>query len=255
MTQHDPISEADLHAYVDGELAPDRRRAVAAWLAEHPADAARVADYQRLTTELRALHRIEPEVPALPVLPADWRRHAYTRRVAVVVAWFSVGGLIGWFAHSGLQQRAPLTAQLSHHLLQPAAFAHRIYSPEIAHPVEVSADQEQHLIAWLSKRLKTPVRAPNLGELGYRLIGGRLLPSTDRMAAQFMYEDARGLRITLYIRRGAWHNEATSFHYAHENSLGTFYWIDGPMGYALSGEMSQAQLLAIAESVYRQLNS
>ena len=100
-----------------------------------------------------------------------------------------------------------------------------------------------------------PVRAPNLGELGYRLIGGRLLPSTDRMAAQFMYQDTRGLRITLYIRRGAWNNEATSFHYAHENSLGTFYWIDGPMGYALSGELSQEQLLAIAESVYRQLNS
>ena len=255
MTQHGPITDADLHAYVDGELAPDRRHAVAAWLVEHPADAARVADYQRLTTELRALHQIEPEVAALQGLAPGWRRHAYTRRAAVVAVWLSVGGMIGWFAHSGLQPRAPLTAQLSQHLLQPAAFAHRVYSPEIAHPVEVSADREQHLIAWLSKRLKTPVHAPNLGELGYRLIGGRLLPSTDRMAAQFMYQDARGLRITLYIRRGAWNNEETSFQYARDGSLGTFYWIDGPMGYALSGELSQEQLLAIAEAVYRQLNS
>ena len=254
MTTPDPISDTDLHAYVDGELAPDRQHAVIAWLAEHPADAARVAGYQQLTTALRALHPTEPGLPALPVLPAAGRRHAYARRAAAVVAWFSIGGLAGWFAHSGLQQ-VPLTAQLTQQLVQPAAFAHQVYSPEIAHPVEVSSDQEQHLIAWLSKRLKTPVRAPNLGELGYRLIGGRLLPSTDRMAAQFMYQDAHGLRITLYIRRGAWNNQETSFHYAHANSLGTFYWIDGPMGYALSGELHQEKLLKIAETVYRQLNS
>ena len=256
MTPLDPVTDTDLHAYVDGELAPDRRRIVAAWLAEHPADAKRVADYQRLAAELRELHQLEPEpeTPVLPGFPAAIGRHTYSSRVAVV-AWLSVGGLIGWFAHSGMQHPVPLSAQITHHLVQPAAFAHQVYSPEVVHPVEVGADQEQHLIAWLSKRLKTPVRAPNLGDLGYRLIGGRLLPSTDRMAAQFMYQDARGLRITLYIRRGAWNNEETSFQYARDGSLGTFYWIDGPMGYALSGELNQQQLLTIAEIVYRQLSS
>ena len=255
MTPLDPITDTDLHAYVDGELAPDRRRIVAAWLAEHPADAARVAEYQRLTTGLHALHQVEPEIPVLPVVPAAKHRQTYALRVAVVATWFSVGGLAGWLAHSGLQQQVPLSAKLTQHLAQPAAFAHQVYSPEVVHPVEVGAGQEQHLIAWLSKRLKTPVRAPNLGELGYRLMGGRLLPSTDRMAAQFMYQDVRGLRITLYIRRGAWNNEETSFQYARDGSLGTFYWIDGPMGYALSGELSQEQLLTIAEIVYQQLNS
>jgi len=254
MTRIDPVSDTDLHAYVDGELAPERRRAVEAWLAEHPADAARVAEYQKLNRGLQALYPAEAAEP----LPAGLRhaigRRVYIRRIAAAVAWLCVGGLAGWFAHSGVQHEELQSTLLSRHLVKPATFAHQIYSPEIVHPVEVSADQEQHLVAWLSKRLNTSIRAPNLGELGYRLVGGRLLPSTDRMAAQFMYQDTRGQRITLYIRRGAWDNEVTAFQYAQENSLGTFYWIDGPMGYALSGGLNREQLLAVAELVYRQLN-
>lgn len=254
MTRIDSITDADLHAYVDGELSPDHRAAVEAWLAAHPEDAARVADYRRINQGLRTLHPVQSEEPLPMVLASGFRRRLPARRIAAVVAWVTIGGLIGWFARFGAQQGDPLSARLSHHLVQPAAFAHQVYSPEVIHPVEVSADQEQHLVAWLSKRLKSPIQAPNLSELGYRLVGGRLLPSTDRMAAQFMYQDARGQRITLYIRRGAWENELTAFQYAQENSLGTFYWIDGPMGYALSGQLEREQLFAVASLVYQKLN-
>lgn len=250
-----PITETDLHAYVDGELAPDRQRAVEAWLSGHPADAVRVEEYRRLNQALRALHDAEFETPVAPRRYRVLLRRLFDRRIAAVMAWLAIGGLLGWFAHPGTYREEPEFTQLERHLVQPAAFAHKVYSPEIVHPVEVSADQEQHLIAWLSKRLKTPVRAPNLGEIGYQLIGGRLLPSTDRMAAQFMYQDAGGRRITLYIRHGAWNNEETAFQYARGNALGTFYWIDGPMGYALSGDLGREPLLDIAESIYRQLNS
>jgi anti-sigma factor RsiW len=38
-----PVTQDELHAYVDGEIQADRRGAVEAWLASHPEDAVRVA--------------------------------------------------------------------------------------------------------------------------------------------------------------------------------------------------------------------
>jgi len=137
-------------------------------------------------------------------------------------------------------------------LVRPAAFAHTVYAPEVRHPVEVPGEQEAHLVAWLSKRLHSDVRAPNLSERGFALVGGRLLPSTDRMAAQFMYERGDGRRVTLYLRRGPWNDEGTSFRYAHQDGVGVFYWIDGSMGHALVGELSRAELLSLSQAVYEQ---
>ena len=41
--RNSPVTEDELHAYVDGELPPDRMNAVEAWLADHPEQAALVA--------------------------------------------------------------------------------------------------------------------------------------------------------------------------------------------------------------------
>ncbi len=38
-----PVTEEELHAFVDGELPADRMQAVTAWLAEHADQAALVA--------------------------------------------------------------------------------------------------------------------------------------------------------------------------------------------------------------------
>ena len=44
--RNSPVTEDELHAYVDGELPPDRMDAVAAWLADHPEQAALVASWR-----------------------------------------------------------------------------------------------------------------------------------------------------------------------------------------------------------------
>jgi len=49
-------------------------------------------------------------------------------------------------------------------------------------------------------------------------------------------------------------NRDTAFRYAHENGLHVFYWIDGKLGYALSGDIDKAEILRIARTVYEQLN-
>jgi anti-sigma factor RsiW len=72
--------------------------------------------------------------------------------------------------------------------------------------------------------------------------------------AQFMYQDTRGQRLTLYVRTDASDNRETAFRFAQEGKVGVFYWLDGKLGYALSGEIAKSDLMRVADSVYRQLN-
>jgi anti-sigma factor RsiW len=256
MTNSTPITEADLHSYADGELSPARQSEVEAHLRSHPEDALAVEDYKGINQALKQLYDPVMEEPVPPHL-----MHRTPRRrlwaIAAAVTWMSIGAVLGWGVRPDMaMQVAEAPRQwdlLQPNLVQPAAFAHAIYTPEVRHPVEISAENEQHLVAWLSKRLHTDINAPNLKPQGYRLVGGRLLPSTNRMAAQFMYERDDGQRATLYVRHGAWENETTAFHFEQDNSLGIFYWIDGPLGYALIGDLDRSELQRLSEAVYEQL--
>ena len=129
--------------------------------------------------------------------------------------------------------------------------------------MEVGADQQAHLVAWLSKRLGARVRAPTLEAAGLSLMGGRLLPGVGDPAtgpepapvAQFMYQGTRGQRVTLYVRTEVHGHSETAFRFAREGSVRVFYWIDRNFGYALSsGDLDRAQLQRVADLVYRQLN-
>ncbi len=122
------------------------------------------------------------------------------------------------------------------------------------HPVEVGADEEEHLAAWLGKRLDHPLAIPDLSRLGYRLVGGRLVPVGGQAGAMLMYQDDAGERITVLIGRND-DNRTTSFRYMSEGAVETFYWIDGAIGYAVTGEVSRARLQAIADDCYRQFDS
>jgi anti-sigma factor RsiW len=134
-----------------------------------------------------------------------------------------------------------------------AARAHLVYSPEVRHPVEVDAKEQDHLVKWLSKRLDLPLKVPVLATEGFELLGGRLLPGTDGPVAQFMYQDPTGKRLTLYVTRPHKGDEVTAFRFAQEGRVSVFYWIDRDCGYALSGEVDKPQLSRVASLVYKQL--
>lgn len=249
-----PIDERDLQGYVDRQLDPARHAQVEAYLAEHPADAERVRAYAQ---QNQALHALFAPVLAEPV-PARLANFAVAKwrpsmRAAASVAAFATAltfaAGLGWTARGYMQAPVPVQAGWT----QRALVAHAVYTPEVLHPVEVGAEQEAHLATWLTKRLGTSVRAPHLQAAGFELVGGRLLPDATAPAAQFMYQNAAGLRITLYVNPDV-DGEVTAFRYEHNGRVGAFYWIDGGVGYALAGEMERAPLLALAETVYRNLN-
>ncbi|MDA0224755.1 MAG: anti-sigma factor [Proteobacteria bacterium] len=247
-------TESDLQAWVDGRLPMPRQADVEAWLAARPDEAARLAAYRDNDDALRALHLpvLEEPVPG-GLVPQVRARRARVLRIAAACAWVAIGTLGGWqlqrTMHPAEHDAAPAP------IARNAAIAHATYSPEVRHPVEVGADQEPHLVAWLSKRLGTAVRAPKLESVGYSLVGGRLLPGDGGPTAQFMYQCKAGTRITLYLRTEAPDHGQTAFRYADEGSVRVFYWIDRTMGYALSsGDISKADLYKVATSVYQQLN-
>ena len=66
----------------------------------------------------------------------------------------------------------------------------------------MAADQRDHLMTWLSKRLGQPINAPDLVQHGYQLVGGRLLSLGEKPAAYFI-EHNDGLRTTLLMLNGA----------------------------------------------------
>lgn len=245
-----PPLESELHALADGLLPEAHAAQLRQWLDAHPDEAQRVRDWQAQREALHAL--FDPVLEeALPIRlqRLALRKRSPLPRIAAAAAWLAIGAVVGFLARGPLQQEA---GQATAALPREAAIAHAVYAPEVRHPVEVGADQEAHLVQWLSKRLGTPLAIPDLRGEGYALVGGRLLAADDGPAAQFMYQDAGGNRLTLYVRRdGA--DAGTAFRYASEDGVGVFYWVDGAFGYALSGKLGRERMLAAAQECHRQL--
>lgn len=249
-----PISEEDLHAYADNQLDASRLTQVEAWLAAHPEQRDQVEIWRSQSGQL---HRTYDSVLDLPIpprlMPAANASHWFELRRIAGVVWLVIGVLAGYLIRGESEPQSPSVNARSS-LPRMAAVAHAVYTPEVRHPVEVSADQEAHLIAWLSKRLGSPLKAPRLDEAGFHLVGGRLLPGENREVAQFMYEDTQHQRLTLYVQPNAANAQETRFRHAREDGIDVFYWIDGQYGYALSGKIGRDEMLQLATLVYRQIS-
>lgn len=261
MTASDPrpVGEDDLHALVDGRLDHPRREIVEAWLATHPETAERVRTDRLMRDRLR--ERLAP-IAAEPI-PARLRvaSLADRRPLRPAPAWMAIaasglvgiglGGAAGWFGR-GSAPPAIVSATLP--MTRDAVAAYRTFVVETAHPVEVRANEATHLVQWLSRRIDHPLHVPDLTSLGFRLMGGRVLPAGDHPAAMLMYDDASGMRLTLYVRTGAGEGR-TSFRYAKERDVAAFSWVDGSLSYAVTASTSEARLLTVAQLVVEQVRN
>ena len=252
------VSEAELHAYVDGELTPERRRAVEAYLASHPEDADRLQSYRGHDLLIRRTYRLLAERPIPgPMLHALVRHEVgVTRRwwwaaasAAAALLLFVAGATSGWYGRALLVPAQPAAPTL----LADAAAAHLTYTAEVRHAVEVPASEQDHLATWLGRRLEVPLRVPDLTDRGYELVGGRLLPAASgRAAAQLMYQEVGGGRLTLYMR-AAPDEERTAFRFAQQDKLSALYWEDGKVAWVLLAELPREQLLELAQQVHAAL--
>ncbi len=259
-----PMTDADLHAYADGQLAPDRLAQVEAMVAGDPELAARVANIRAQNTALRdaldplLVEPLSDRLVAAAFPPASTAAGVVRRWIApafAAAATLVLGFGLGWLGRDALIERSGTPTTFA----RQAAFAHALYAADVRRPVEVWASEEKSLVNWLTKRLGFKVHAPDLNGLGYALVGGRLVAGNENPTAFFMYENADKQRLSLQVRRQSpatgksGGERETAFRYAIENGVGVFYWIDDDCGYAISGGLDRAQLLTVAQVVYGQL--
>lgn len=256
------VSDDELHAFVDGQIEAGRISAVLAWLQAQPADAARVLHWQAQRLQLRQLARaIEPQ--ATPAALTNVVTQAVSRSVratrwrqAAAVLLLISAGLVGGRYWGSIDMEAhPAGVAASPRFVREAVAAHAVFVPEARHPVEVTASDEAHLVQWLSRRLGAPLRVPTLTRFGYHLLGGRLLPGESTPRAQFMFEDAQGSRVTLYVVVFSSGDapDAASFRSVRIGAEQSFYWIDDRFGFVLSAKVGSADIQALAREVYAQL--
>lgn len=209
-----PITEEQLHAYVDGWLDAETRATVERYLTQHPEAAAQVRDWQAINAALQALGRSLDEGTGRPLQwkpPADElasrrvRKRPLTRLLyaGAVAAGIAVGVFAGWMARDAM-----LEADEYQQFVRQAAMAYQVFaSPIQARPVEMTADERERLQRWLSHKMSVgfPMRVPQLDREGWNLVGGRLLSNDAGPAALYVYEKpdpadpAKKTRLALYV--------------------------------------------------------
>lgn len=266
MTQHSnddrrPISEADLHGYLDGELSVERRAEVEAYLATHPEQAARVAEYHNLTLTLHRLFDCEetPENQKIESMTEDLVRSLRRRRtarrlvgVAAAVVILATGTGLATGVHDRFRQAEDRFLAFT----QQATNAHLMFAGGVPAQDDLGISEDTTVVSWLSQRLTgIPVRAPDLSSLGYGLAIERILPSADGPAAQLMYRNEKGSDpVTLFIGKSRDHRQS-AFTFVQNDDLSIFYWQEGPFAYSLAGNLDKIELLALAEEVNIQLTA
>ena len=244
-----PVTEDELHAYVDNELPGERRVDVEAWLASHPDDAERVQSWRAMA---EALHARYDQVANEPVprrldlerLGQQPRKWLYGAVAASLIA-FAAGGGVGWLAHGAAAKPSVFQS-----FTLDALDAHRLYVVEVRHPVEVPGSERAHLQQWLTKRCGWDVRAPELSAAGLKLVGGRLLPGPTGPASFLMYESTSDERFTVYTAKTS--TETTQMRYTRQDNEGALFWADRGVGYVVSGGTDRERLAQVARAVYDQ---
>jgi anti-sigma factor RsiW len=239
----EPVTELELHAYIDGELNPDRMRAVAALLDQDPALARRAADFM---ADKQRLASVFGPIAARP-LPAAWvarirtaRPHRFGPRrwhaiAAGVVLCLGLGAGGVWLL------RPPADT-----ILADAERAHAASAPGAALPDQEGRDNG------LRTALGLPVRAPDLAALGYQLTGIRILTlGSGAHAAELVYQDAHAVRLTIYVRKSA---GAARFDLMRRGRLRVCIWQDDVVGAVITGQMSAGAMMRVASRAYADLD-
>ena len=264
-----PLSQDAIHAWVDARLPAEQLHAVDAQLSQHPAQHEDAMQWKAQADALQALHldALQEPVPA-HLLESAQRMNEHRHQVQQWSHWGGMAASValafacGWWIRPALSPGydiAHTSPALSQVFVQQASAAYAVYTTEVRHPVEVTSAEQAHLVQWLSKRLGRTLRVPDLSAQGYILMGGRLLPGDTGARAQFMFQNTRGARITLYVggvtEPSASALQDTVFQFSNQGSNRSFYWVDRGFGYAMTGALERSELMALSEAVYSQLGA
>ena len=213
---------------------------------------AEVAEWASQNEQIRAL--VADTATSTARVNSALKRHARLTPAwasAAGIALFLLGAASGGVASFGYLSSEATSNQVAA-LSASSQTNFLVYASDIRHPIEVDAGQKEHMLSWLSKRLGEKIVAPDITNEGFTLIGGRLVTYAEKPAALIMYENPKGERLTLMVGHNE-NNQVTGFRFSDQGNIQTLYWIDGPLGYAISASIGRDRLQDVAHSLNRQL--
>jgi anti-sigma factor RsiW len=247
-----PVSEEELHAYIDGHLDRERHRVVRRWLAQRPKEEARLRGWAEDAASLReSLAEITREpIPArlnLRELQGSGKGIHQWRTAAGMVLALGIGSAGGWIAHGGM---APAGIAM---VGQEAAAAYKVYAADPSHAVELGAADRAELVRWTTRQLGRPVAPPDLSSSGLRFLGGRVLPTQHGPGAMFLYGGSDGTRAALFVRPMHGRDLEAKMRAIDAPSTLGFIWATDGLGYGLVSGSDGAHLHALSDTVRDQL--
>lgn len=248
------ISDAQIQAYLDGQLGDKGEAEVLAHLERNPELLARVQkdidEKHHLAEEIDDAvdDEVDPETAALAEklasrIEAKERRHNLKR-------WSSLGAsalvvaAIGWFGHvafvdSGQSALPPFVAD--------AARDHQIFARSVK-PIEIPGSDLANMEELFSSHLGETVQIPNLLPIGYSLVGGRLLGAEEGPFVQILYDNDDDHRLSVYLaKRGS--STVKKLQVVEVSGLGTGYWDTDALSYALVAETTLEDVQEIAATL------
>ena len=246
MTSHDPVIEADLHAYVDDQLDVGRRIEVEAYLSVNPSIAAKVMADLRVRDELRlALAGMPTAVrqetrDAARVLENTMNR---PRTVDVMRRAAAVALLVGagWVAHGWID---------------PGSIGEVVAS--VPPPQFVEEAMRAHQTAELRKQMPSQIEAGRFDPAEIRAAtaivlpamptewsvrDAQVFPSTYGPSVELEVEPQSGERLSLFaVRPGNFSVQQVLL--KQEGQTNAAYWQIGEVAYALISETENADKLA-----------
>jgi anti-sigma factor RsiW len=251
----DPITEADLHAYIDDQLSVQRRIEVEAHLSRHPEMAARMMSDLRGRDELRlaladqtVVERTATHDAARRLSGALSREVLFSRlqRVAAVAAFMA----FGWFGHaefSSIGIGASIASAPPPAYVDDAARAHNtalVRSSMHSQPGQPNYDREEI-------RSATAIVVPDLPQ-GWQVMDVQIFPSTYGPSVEMAIRSDRLGTLSLFaVRPGSFNVRPTTV--VARNEVTAVYWQIGEVAYALVGKAESRALEEAAASLVKTL--
>jgi anti-sigma factor RsiW len=276
----EPVTEADLHAFLDEEIGAERRAKVAEYLEQKPLDAALVETWRAQNEALRgAFARIAREaVPLslslsqpLTVRPTtvpintrrlDLARTARQRRVAIASAIAFLAGSIAAATGAIFVQHVPslfraevsISTNVGRRIATRAAAMYRTFANDRTRPVEIAAAQKAELGRWLSERTGLSL-IPDFSSEGLKLVGGRVTPGEFGAAGFLLYEMTTGERIGVFLERAPDDSATESMRATPGDRNTSLYGREKGTYWAIIGSLGDERWKQVAQHLMNQIRA
>jgi anti-sigma factor RsiW len=235
----DPVTEAELHAYVDAQLDSARSMEVEEYLAQNPALAARVMADMHARHLLRLAFRADDR-PSPAALGAarrleralEWRR--VTMRIRALAASI-VLVCAGWFAHSHVDILGDAHAR-------PSFIEDAVRSQEAA-LIRSHMVSQRHAEDYDPQEImaSTGISLPSLPQ-DWRVIDTEIFPSSSGQSVEITLDAGELGRLWLFAARPGANADAIPLTTIRGAKSTTVYWQKKGSAFALTGSASEAAL-------------